>query len=134
MLMLHYLQIYKINHQLKTTPVIDIYFEDNGFEKYVVRDTGAMVRVKATERPSINVTEDGLLECRYHPYNVRQKIKAQMSGVVNIKKIGPNNRYSMMTPDWALFKGPCFVTVNSNIIAANPDTGDLEIVNDVSVQ
>ena len=114
----------------KRRPSLEIYQEHNGFERIVVKETGASVTVNARELPSVYVTEDGLLECRYHPYKARQRLKQQPKHYV-VKKIGPNNTYIMMSPSWALYSGPCWITLNGKIIKPNPDTGDIDYVNTV---
>jgi len=42
----------------KKKPSIEIYQEHNGFERIVVKETGASVTVNARELPSVYVTED----------------------------------------------------------------------------
>ena len=111
MTLIPYLQIKKKTQK----PTIEIYPEKDGFETIVVKETGALVTVNARELPSVHLTEDGLLECRYHPYNVRKKLKSEPKKYV-VKKIGPHNTYTMMPPKWALFSGPCWITYNGQLI------------------
>ena len=113
---------------MKSKMSIDIYEDKSrGLTTYFVKETGAMIAVKPTEFPSINVTDDGLLECRYHPYKKRQRMKSEEKQYL-ITTNGPRNKYSIVPPTWALFSGPCFIVTDSHIIASNPDTGHVEFV------
>ena len=113
---------------MKSKMSIDIYEDKSrGLTTYCVKETGAMITVKPTEFPSINITDDGLLECRYHPYKKRQRMKSEEKQYL-ITKNGPNKAYSLFPTKNALFSGPCCIVKEAHIITSNPHNGHIEFV------
>ena len=94
-----------------------------------------MVAVKSSEFPAINITDDGLLECRYQPYKTRNDTnrKRQKKYLVTNKghsdkkyRIYPVHSDKHQPPPlWC--DRPCHIIRGSTIIVANPDTGKLEV-------
>ena len=94
-----------------------------------------MVAVKMKEHPAVNITEDGLLECRYHPYKTRTEKtspkKRQRTYLVT-KKGNPNNKYLIYPieeddkPTPLYYGKPCYIIHGSDMLVANPETGKLE--------
>ena len=127
MTLVNYLQIKHKRQKMKKTS-IDIYEDKSkGLTTYVVKKTGAMITEKPTEFPSVNITSDGLLECRYHPYETRQHMKSEPKQYLSTKT-GPRKKYSILPTKWGLFSGPCCIVKDSNIITSNPNNGHIEFV------
>ena len=63
-----------------------IYEDERGLTHFTVKETGAMVAVDTKEQPAVNITEDGLLECRYHPYNTHKNTLEKRQEIFGYKE------------------------------------------------
>ena len=80
---------------IKTSKHTISIYEDRDLTHFTVKETGATVAVNSKEHPAINITEDGLLECRYHPYKTRKdKIKSRQRTYLVTKKGHPVDHIS----------------------------------------
>ena len=113
---------------------VTIYEDERGLTHFTVKETGAMVAVNTKEQPAVNITEDGLLECKYHPYKTRKNtpLENRQKKYLVTKKGHPDNKYCIYPVDEskkpkALYYGePCYIINRSNILVANPETGRIE--------
>ena len=92
-----------------------------------------MVAVDTREQPAVNITEDGLLECRYHPYKTRKNTLQNRQRKYLVTKRGhPDKKYCIYPVSEAKKPKPlyygraCYIIHGSNILVANPETGKIE--------
>ena len=112
-----------------------IYKDERGLTHFIIKETGAMIAVNTKEQPAVNITEDGLLECRYHPYSKRRtKLENRQKKYLVTKKGHPARKYCIYPIEEhkkpkPLYKGkPCYIINGSDILVANPETGRIEFV------